>query len=76
MTGERQFGHLLGQETTTGDASGADFNDADVTFAQGMIPHHKQAVEMAKLAGDRAESQEVKDLAADIEAARTPRSSR
>ena len=59
-------------ETTTADASGADFNDADVTFAQGMIPHHNQAVEMAKLAGDRAESQEVKDLAADIEAAQDP----
>lgn len=59
-------------ETTTGDASGADFNDADVTFAQGMIPHHRQAVEMAELAGDRAESQEVKDLAADIEAAQDP----
>lgn len=59
-------------ETSTADASGADFNDADVTFAQGMIPHHRQAVEMAKLAGDRAESQEVKDLAADIEAAQDP----
>jgi uncharacterized protein (DUF305 family) len=59
-------------ETTTGDASGADFNDADVTFAQGMIPHHRQAVEMAELAGDRAESQEVKDLAAGIEAAQDP----
>ena len=63
-----------GSDTTNGapDASGADFNDADVTFAQGMIPHHRQAVEMAKLAGDRAESQEVKDLAADIEAAQDP----
>jgi uncharacterized protein (DUF305 family) len=59
-------------EAPAGDAAGADFNDADVTFAQGMIPHHIQAVEMAKLAGDRAESQKVKDLAADIEAAQDP----
>lgn len=59
-------------ETTAAGASGADSNDADVMFAQGMIPHHEQAVEMAKLAGDRAESQEVKDLAADIEAAQDP----
>jgi len=59
-------------ETTGAGASGPEFNDADVMFAQGMIPHHKQAVEMAKLAGDRAESQEVKDLAADIEAAQDP----
>lgn len=47
-------------------------NDADVTFAQEMIPHHQQAVEMADLAETRAESQEVKDLAADIEAAQGP----
>ena len=47
-------------------------NDADVTFAQQMIPHHQAAIEMAELAETRAESQEVKDLAADIEAAQGP----
>lgn len=50
----------------------ARHNDADVTFAQEMIPHHQQAIEMAELAESRAESQEVKDLAADIEAAQGP----
>lgn len=54
-----------------GDTS-AGHNDADVTFAQQMIPHHRQAIEMAKLAETRAESQDVKDLAADIEAAQGP----
>src|SRR3546814_14798970 len=49
----------------------AEFNDADVAFAQQMIPHHQQAVEMAQLA-DRAERQEVKDLAARVEAAQAP----
>jgi uncharacterized protein (DUF305 family) len=53
-------------DTTTGH------NDADVTFAQQMIPHHQQAIEMARLAETRAASQEVKDLAADIEAAQDP----
>lgn len=47
-------------------------NDADVEFAQQMIPHHEQAVEMAQLAETRADSPEVKDLAADIEAAQDP----
>lgn len=47
-------------------------NDADVAFAQEMIPHHQQAVEMAKLAATRAQSDEVKTLAADIEAAQGP----
>jgi uncharacterized protein (DUF305 family) len=48
------------------------FNDADVTFAQGMIPHHRQAVAMAELAAERATSREVKKLAADIEKAQGP----
>lgn len=50
----------------------AEFNEADVAFAQGMIPHHVQAIEMAELASDRAESDEVKDLAARIEAGQGP----
>lgn len=50
----------------------ARHNDADVTFAQQMIPHHQQAIEMAEVAKTRAESQEFKDLAADIEAAQGP----
>ena len=50
----------------------AEHNDADVTFAQEMIPHHEQAIRMAELAEARAESQEVKALAADIEAAQGP----
>lgn len=52
--------------------SAAGHNDADVAFAQQMIPHHQQAIEMAELAETRAESPEVKDLAADIKAAQDP----
>jgi len=51
---------------------GAAHNEADVTFAQQMIPHHQQAVEMARLAQTRAGDREVQDLAADIEAAQDP----
>jgi uncharacterized protein (DUF305 family) len=47
-------------------------NEADVSFAQLMIPHHEQAVEMTKLAATRAESQDVKELAASIESAQAP----
>lgn len=50
----------------------AEHNDQDVAFATDMIPHHAGAVEMAELAVDRAESQEVKELASDIEAAQGP----
>ncbi|WP_254879129.1 DUF305 domain-containing protein [Streptomyces sp. NA04227] len=47
-------------------------NDADAAFATGMIPHHRQAVEMAALAPSRARSAEVKQLAADIKKAQEP----
>ncbi|MEV4991885.1 DUF305 domain-containing protein [Streptomyces niveus] len=52
-------------------AAGA-FNDADVAFAQGMIPHHEQAVEMSALADGRASGAEIKTLAAEIEKAQDP----
>ena len=55
-------------------AAGASaFGTADITFAQMMIPHHEQAVEMSDdlLAKDNIE-QDVVDLAADIKAAQEP----
>jgi len=38
----------------TGDSTqeSAAFNDADVMFAQQMIPHHEQAIEMSDIALD------------------------
>ncbi len=54
-------------------SAAADAHNAqDVTFAQGMIPHHQQAVQMAEMAADRASSAQVKDLAARIEKAQAP----
>lgn len=50
----------------------AEHNDADVTFVQGMIPHHTQAVAMAQMATGQAVSTEVKDLAVKIEQAQGP----
>lgn len=58
--------------TSAAPANAAGFNDADVTFAQMMIPHHQQAVEMAEMADGRAGGAEVKDLATKIEAAQQP----
>jgi uncharacterized protein (DUF305 family) len=51
---------------------GAGFNTADVQFAQMMIPHHAQAIQMAELATTRAADPEVKQLAANIKAAQQP----
>ncbi len=63
---------VLGLATAACGSSGGDFNDADVAFAQEMIGHHEQAIEMAKLAPPRAASADVKDLAKRIEAAQDP----
>ncbi|MEU5310212.1 DUF305 domain-containing protein [Streptomyces sp. NPDC021562] len=56
----------------TASASAGAHNAQDVSFAQTMIPHHQQALEMASLAADRASSAQVKDLAARIEKAQDP----
>lgn len=55
-------------------ADDAEHNGADVTFAQQMVPHHEQAVEMADLALDpaRGASDEVVGLAQRIRAAQQP----
>jgi uncharacterized protein (DUF305 family) len=72
-----------GQTATTGAAPSAtaptvstavssEHNAADVTFAQQMIPHHQQAVAMAKLADSRAGNGQVKQLATRVQAAQDP----
>ncbi|MEU3145375.1 DUF305 domain-containing protein [Streptomyces sp. NPDC006999] len=53
------------------DTAGAH-NDQDVSFAQDMIPHHQQALQMAEMAATRASSAEVEDLASRIEKAQDP----
>lgn len=53
-------------------AVAAAHNDADTTFAQMMVIHHEGAVEMAALAETKAQTAEVRDLAARIEAAQGP----
>ncbi|MEV1167536.1 DUF305 domain-containing protein [Nonomuraea sp. NPDC049784] len=58
--------------TTATARPSAEFNDADVRFAQMMIAHHQQAIQMAELASTRASNTEVKDLAGKIEASQQP----
>ena len=63
---------VVAPETTLTVNASSDHNDADVTFAQSMIPHHTQAVEMAQLILDKGSSAEVKALAERIKAAQSP----
>ncbi len=58
--------------TTSSSPVAQAHNQADITFAQGMIPHHAQAIAMSNMATLRAVSPQVKGLAARIEAAQQP----
>ena len=50
----------------------AGHNADDVTFAQQMVPHHSQALDMAKLVPSRSTNPKVLDLASRIAKAQDP----
>lgn len=52
--------------SATSSSHTSRFNDADVMFAQQMIPHQQQAIQMVQLAASHAQSSKVKALAAKI----------
>lgn len=52
--------------------SAATHNDTDVKFAQEMVPHHEQALTMAKLVDTRTDNPQVIDLAERIEKGQQP----
>ncbi|SDT18681.1 DUF305 domain-containing protein [Actinopolymorpha singaporensis] len=62
----------FGAASPTATAPAGKHNAQDVAFAQGMIPHHEQAVVMSELAAARASSPQVKALAGRIEKAQEP----
>ena len=62
-------------DDTSGSTSSAAAQSgpaADIAFAQLMIPHHQQAIEMADLALERPTSPEVNALAQQIKGAQDP----
>ena len=63
-----------GSTDTNVTNSESGFNDADVMFAQMMIPHHEQAIELADMALDPTlmASEQVKALASQIKNAQDP----
>ncbi|GAA3166213.1 DUF305 domain-containing protein [Blastococcus jejuensis] len=65
------MGSSNSSDSSSGDAEGS-FDDTDVAFARDMIPHHQQAIQMARLADGQAEDPRVLDLAGRIEAAQQP----
>lgn len=53
-------------------AASSAHNEDDVLFAQLMIPHHQQAVELADMVPERSTNPDVVNLAAKIAAAQQP----
>lgn len=53
-------------------ADGSSFDDADVTFTTAMVPHHAQAILMARMAPAHGASAHVKELAQQILAEQGP----
>ena len=75
MSAMENMGDMAGMsqsETSISIPVGAAFNATDVAFAQGMIPHHAQAVEMSDLALANSSNPEVLALATEIKAAQSP----
>lgn len=70
--GQGASGTTASAPKTTGTTETGAQNQADVTFAIGMIPHHAQAVEMADMAPTRAVDPKVKALAAKMKQAQAP----
>ncbi|WP_158857845.1 DUF305 domain-containing protein [Streptomyces sp. NRRL B-1347] len=66
-----------GTTDTTSDARASatarwrEHNRADVTFAQQMVPRHRQAIQMAEMARTHTSSTEIRAFAAKVERART-----
>jgi uncharacterized protein (DUF305 family) len=65
----RGAGMLVGPSDGGGKAG---YNEADVAFAEMMIPHHEQAVEMVALVPHRAADPRIKQLATQIQVGQPP----
>jgi uncharacterized protein (DUF305 family) len=62
---------MNGRSASTAAVTG-EGRTADISFAQLMIPHHEQAIEMADIALDKGAGPEVTQLAQEIKAAQDP----
>lgn len=66
---------LTGCASATSEAPAVEdsaYNSSEQMFAQMMIPHHEQAVEMAELAETRSQNPEVLAIASKIKAGQEP----
>jgi uncharacterized protein (DUF305 family) len=57
---------------TTSCVTNSEFSGEDLMFAQMMIPHHEQAIEMSDLALQNSNNAEIRDLATKIRGEQAP----
>ena len=72
MRQRHQRHQQCGSTTVASTGEAGDHNDADVTFAQGMIPHHAQALVRADMAITTSSDDQLIDLAERIKATQQP----
>ena len=65
-------GSSMAAEQSAGADTQQAGSESDITFAQLMIPHHEQAVQMADMALQKATTPEVQQLAQQIKDAQDP----
>jgi uncharacterized protein (DUF305 family) len=71
-TGMGDHGMMNDNGSNTDSVVTDEFGTVDIMFAQMMIPHHEQAIEMSTLVETRSTNPEVLALAAQIKAAQAP----
>lgn len=73
QTAESPSAGVAAPASVTASAPAGEHNPADVTFAQEMIPHHAQAIEMSNvLLAKEGIDPRVRELAGQIKAAQSP----
>src|SRR5688572_19530051 len=70
LGGPSESNRTLSDEEADGITAPA-YTDADVAFVQGMIPHHRQALEMTAMVEQRTESRDIRALAKRMEVGQT-----
>ena len=63
---------LLLTSCASSENSGAEYSAQDIMFAEMMIPHHEQAIEMSDIALAKSQNSEVLALATQIKNAQAP----
>ena len=66
------IGALLLSGCATSEQANSEFSPSDINFAEMMIPHHEQAIEMSEIASLNTTNPEILKLADEIKGAQAP----